>query len=74
MGLMAGDPSPESVGEHLEEFVILLAGAAALPGGLAGDHLPDHLRLLPKSALSENGGFCNGRSPPRQQRPATHDL
>ena len=42
--MMAGDPSPESVGEHLEEFVILLAGAAALPGGLGREHFAQDAR------------------------------
>jgi len=45
--LMAGDPSPESVGEHLEEFVVVLAGAAPLPRGLARHHFSHDLHLAP---------------------------
>ena len=47
LGLMAGDPSPASVGEHLEEFIVILARAAALPGGLARYHLSHDLHLAP---------------------------
>ena len=55
VGLMVGEPLSQALGQELEQFVVVLAGAAALPGGLAGDHPPDHLRLLPKNAQGENG-------------------
>ena len=42
---MVGEPCPESVGQKLEQLVVVLAGAAALPRGLGRDQLPDHSRL-----------------------------
>ena len=42
--MVAGNPVPEAIGEHLEQLVIVLAGAAALPGGLGRDHLTHHSR------------------------------
>ena len=42
---MVGEPCPESVGQKLEQFIVVLAGAAALPGGLARRHFTQHSRL-----------------------------
>ena len=42
--MVAGNPVPEAIGEHLEQLVIVLAGAAPLPGGLARDHFSQHSR------------------------------
>jgi len=38
LGVMVGDPRPESVGEHLQQFIVVLAGAAALPHRLTRRH------------------------------------
>ena len=41
VGLMVGEPLSQAVGEQLEQFVVVLAGAAALPRRLARDYLPN---------------------------------
>ena len=38
---MVGEPLSQAVGEQLEQFVIILAGAVALPRRLARDYLPN---------------------------------
>ena len=35
-------PSPNSLRQHLQEFVVVLAGAAVLPGGLGRRHFSQH--------------------------------
>ena len=42
---MAGDPRPESVGQELEQLVVVLAGTAPLPGGLGRRYFSQHSRL-----------------------------
>jgi len=41
---MLGDPLPYSLRQHVQEFVVVLAGATALPGGLGRHHLTQHSR------------------------------
>ena len=44
VGLMVGEPLSQALGQKLEQFVIILAGAVALPGGLGRHHFSQHLR------------------------------
>ena len=52
---MLDEPLGQAIGQELEEFVVVLARATPLPRRLRRHHLADHLRLLPKNALSKNG-------------------
>ena len=42
---MVGEPLAQAIGEELEQLVVVLAGAAALPRGLGRYQLSDHSRL-----------------------------
>ena len=50
LGVMVGDPRPESVGEHLQQFIVVLAGAAVLPRGLGRRHFT-YDSVIPHSAF-----------------------
>jgi hypothetical protein len=41
---MVGDPRPESVGQELEQLVVVLTRTAALPGGLGRHHFSQDAR------------------------------
>ena len=44
VGLMVGEPLSQALGQKLEEFVVVLAGAAALPGRFGRRHFSQHSR------------------------------
>ena len=71
---MLGDPGAHSLGKDLQEFIVVLAGAAPLPRGLGRDQLPDHSRTSVLVAGSSKFAIRNSqlREDLRSSPPTRH--